>query len=264
MQAIDVHTHAFPDEIARRAMPELEAEANWTASLDGRVGSLLDSMDAAGVAVSVVGAIATKPDQPEGILRWCEEIRSERLAPFPSLHPRTPDAAGWVRRFAEAGFKGVKLHPMYQDFAVDEPGMLDIYAALAEAGLVVLLHCGRDVAFPPDDDRATPDRTRRALDATAGMKLVASHMGGWRMWDESDELLVGTDCWMETSFSLHELPAERAVRMIRAHGIDKVMFGTDSPWAGQAEEIERVRSLGLSPAELEKVLYANAAQLLGP
>jgi predicted TIM-barrel fold metal-dependent hydrolase len=66
---------------------------------------------------------------------------------------------------------------------------------------------------------------------------------------------------METSFTF-ELPPERLVRMIRAHGVERVMFGTDSPWAGQAEEAAHVRSLGLTEEELDKVLFTNAARLL--
>jgi len=263
MRVIDIHTHAFPDKVAQRAVPALEAEAHWKAALDGRVSSLLESMDTAGIAVSVIGTIATKPEQVEGIFRWCQSIRSDRIEPFCSVHPQTPDKVGWLGRFAEAGFRGIKLHPMYQDFGVYDAEMMEVYSTSAELGLVVLLHCGLDVAFPPDDRRAECSRTRRVIDAVPDLKLIATHMGGWRMWDESEDLLVGRACWLGTSFSLAELPAARSVAMMRAHGTDRVVFGTDSPWADQAEEIQRVRSLPLTPEEVERVLYANAADLLG-
>ena len=35
MGFIDFHTHAFPDDVARRAIPALEAEANWKAVAGG-------------------------------------------------------------------------------------------------------------------------------------------------------------------------------------------------------------------------------------
>ena len=54
MRIIDFHTHAFPDPIAARAMPQLEAEGNIEAALDGRLASLLRSMDAAGIDAAVV------------------------------------------------------------------------------------------------------------------------------------------------------------------------------------------------------------------
>ena len=83
------------------------------------------------------------------------------------------------------------------------------------------------------------------------------------MWEEAAAELVGTDCWLETSFSLTELPAEKAVEMIRTHGLGRVLFGTDSPWADQSTEIARLRALGLSDAEHHQVLFSNAAALLG-
>jgi len=263
MNVIDIHTHAFPDALAARAIPALEEEAHWTAALDGTIGALLGSMDAAGVAVSVVCAIATKPDQAAGIFDWCGRIRSDRIIPFPSIHPDTPDPAAWLKRFADEGFRGIKLHPMYQDFAIDDDRAMPIYAAAAECGLIVQVHCGRDIAFPPDDDRAAPRRTRRVLDAVNGLKIIATHMGGWRMWDESEALLVGTSAYMETSFSLHEMPPGRAVAMIRRHGTDRVLFGTDSPWAAQAAELDTLGALGLTDDERERILSANAVALLG-
>jgi len=263
MKLIDIHTHAFPDELAKRAVPMLEKEADWKAFHDGRIQSLLASMDAAGIETSVVCSIATKPDQMENILNWSRQIRSDRIVPLPSIHPDCPEPAEWTRRFADEGLVGIKLHPMYQDFHVDEPRALRIYSAAAEAGLIVVLHCGLDVAFPPPDDRAEPARTRRALQAVPEMKLVATHMGGWRMWDEVDRELIGADCHMETSFTLFELPPERVVKMIRAHGVERVMFGTDSPWADQAEELQRFRALELTEAEREQILSGNARRLLG-
>ncbi len=262
MGVIDVHTHAFPDKLAKRAVPMLAEEADWKPYLDGRVKSLIKSMDKADIDVSVVCSIATKPEQVEGILQWCLEIRCDRIEPFPSVHPDTPDVAGWMKRFAAEGLMGIKLHPMYQGFAADDERAMPIYRAAAEAGLIVEIHCGRDVAFPPEDDRAAPARIRRVLKAVPALRLIATHLGGWRMWDEVERELLGASCLMETSFTTFEMPAERVVRLVRAQGAERVLFGTDSPWADQSQELQRVRDLGLTEPELEKVLFSNAARLL--
>ena len=261
MGVIDIHAHAFPDKLAQRAMPALETEANWEAVLDGRLKSLLKSMDKADIDMSVVCSIATKPDQVEDIFLWCCEIRSERIEPFPSIHPDTPDIHDWIDRFCDEGFVGIKLHPMYQGFAADEPRAMAIYEAAADADLTVVLHCGRDVAFPLDDDRAEPVRVRHVVDSIPELKLIATHMGGWRMWDESLHELVGSRCYMETSFTF-TVPVERLMPMIHRHGTDRVLFGTDSPWADQAQEVDRIQGLDLSEEELDKIMFSNAAKLL--
>ena len=73
---IDFHTHAFPDALADRAMGQLQARAGIRACLDGRVGSLLASMDRAGIDRSVVCCIATRRGSS---IRFCGgALRSRR------------------------------------------------------------------------------------------------------------------------------------------------------------------------------------------
>jgi len=261
--AIDMHAHAFPDDLAERAITTLEAECPWQAVGGGTVANLLASMDAAGLAASTIFTIATRPDQAEGILRWCETIRSDRIWPFPSVHPDAPDATGLIERIARAGFAGIKLHPMYQNFAIDEPRMNPLYAACRDAGLVVTFHSGRDIAYPPDDDRASPQRLAKMLDHMPGLRVISSHMGGWRSWDAVEKHILGRDgLWIDTSFSLEELGPDLAAGMIRRHGPDRVVFGTDWPWRSHAESLTRLHNLGLSPAEEQAVRRDNAAKLL--
>ncbi|HPO09879.1 MAG TPA: amidohydrolase family protein, partial [bacterium] len=52
------------------------------------------------------------------------------------------------------------------------------------------------------------------------------------------------------------------VTMVRAHGADRVLFGTDSPWADQKGELEHLRSLPFSEKELDNICGENAARLL--
>ena len=262
MSAIDIHTHAFPDEIAKRAIAKLEAEGNWQAVGDGTIAGLVQSMDAADIDISAVCAIATKPDQVKGIFKWCKAIRSDRIEPLPSVHPQTPKAAKWLRRFAKEGFAGIKLHPMYQDFVVDDPAMDPILSAAAECGLFVEMHCGNDIAFP-HDARAAPARVRRVIDRHPTLKLVCTHLGGWRAWDESAEHVLGTGAYVETSFSMPILGPERAAEMIRRHDPRRVLFGTDWPWIDQRKDLDLLGGLDLTPAEIKGIRWANAARLLG-
>lgn len=261
MAVMDAHTHAFPDEIAERAIASLESAAEWKAVGKGTTADLLASMDAADVDVSFVCAIATKPDQVKGIHKWCKKIHSDRLEPFPSVHPETPKAAGWIEKFAE-DFAGIKLHPMYQDFAVDEPRMDAIYSAAAECGIFVTIHCGRDIAFG-DDDRASPQRFRRVIDRHPNLRLLCTHLGGWRNWDEAEKYLIGMPVYLETSFCLDYLQGDQAAAMIVRHGTQRVLFGTDWPWKNQGQEAHRIRSLGLGKEATNAILFRNAAGLLG-
>lgn len=267
MAVVDFHTHAFPDSLAPRALAALEVggDGQWRAFLDGTVGGLLASMDAAAVDRAVVCPIATRPEQFDGILEWCRSIRSERIIPLASVHPAATDAVGQVRRAAEAGLPGLKLHPMFQDFVADDFDRMDrLYRAAAEAGLFIVLHSGCDIGFPGSDN-AAPSRIAAVAARHPAMTIVAAHMGGWLSWEAVRAHLLGRfeNVWMETSFAAGFMEADALAELIRAQGVDKVLFGTDSPWADQGEELARIRALPLEAAELTAILGGNAARLLG-
>lgn len=259
---IDFHAHAFPDALAERAMPMLEQEGNVKAVLDGKVSSLLRSMDEAGIHASVVASIATRPHQFDSILKWSAEIASDRIIPFPSVHPGDPEAVAHLRLIHEQGFRGVKLHPYYQEFDLDEERLWPLYATLQECGLVLLCHTGFDLAFPRTR-KCDPVRIGRVLEAFPRLKFVASHLGAWEDWDEVERHLIGRPIFMDVSYAIDWIGPDRARAFILRHPADYMLFGTDSPWAGQQETIGQVRHMQLGP-ERERLLFGeNAARLLG-
>ena len=145
-------------------------------------------------------------------------------------------------------------------------------------GLFAVVHAGLDVGLP-DARQATPELLRRAVDAAPDTLLVLAHMGGWRCWEEAERLLKDTQVCLDTSFSLGRITPsgdgyyrtaeerdmfseERFVDMVRSFGARRVLFGTDSPWADQAAEIQKILSLPLTPDEQKAILGQNALRLL--
>jgi predicted TIM-barrel fold metal-dependent hydrolase len=258
---IDFHAHAFPDALAGRAINQLEHGGGVKAFLDGRVSSLLASMDGAGIRTSVVCSIATKPEQFDPILKWSQAVASPRIVPLPSIHPKDPDLVGQAHRVAEAGLRGIKLHPYYQNFAIDDETLFPLYRALDKLGLFVVCHTGFDFAFPRDR-RADPLRILRVLDRVPSLHFITTHMGAWDDWDEVEKHLLGKPITMDISLSLELLGQERARAMLSAHPADRILFGTDSPWSSQSESLRMVRSLELDKEREQRLLSKNAEALL--
>lgn len=260
---IDIHTHCFPDELAPRAMEVLCHNCNVTPVLDGTCARLLASMRNAGVDRSAIMPIATKPAQARGINRWAAEMNAKNpeLICFGSIHPAQEDWREEIDRLVADGIKGIKLHPDYQQFFVDDPALTPLYHALADAGLIVLYHAGIDIGLPPPV-HCPPDRLARVLDTAPDLTVIAAHMGGYKCWEDVRRLLVGRSIYFDTSYTIQDLGAEPMTELIKAHGADKILFGTDSPWTDQAEQIAMVRSLDLTQAEIEAILGGNATRLL--
>lgn len=261
MSYIDFHAHVFPDHLAERTIPALEAKGNVTAALDGRLSSLLASMSAANITQSVICSIATKPSQFESILDFSRQIQSGSIIPFPSLHPEDPDRLARVSEIRAAGFKGIKLHPYYQDFAIDENRMLPVYEQICREGLILLMHTGFDIGFPYYPI-ASPERILNVVTRFPELKLVTTHLGAWRQWDEVREILLGKPIYMDISFSLQFMTRDEARDFISRHRPEYVLFGSDSPWADQQTVIEQFQTLDLGPEMERLVFHENARKLL--
>jgi hypothetical protein len=262
MAIIDFHAHIFPDALAERALPQMAANGSVVPVLDGKVASLIASMDAAGINAAVIASIATKPEQFNSILAWSRSIASERLIPFASVHPDDPALEAHVQAVADAGFRGIKLHPYFQKFTMDEPRLEPLYEAVRRADLVLLMHSGFDIGFPRKRI-CDPARVRAVADAFPGLRLIAAHLGGWMDWDETERWLLGRPVVLDLAAIFGYLDDERIRRLLLAHPQEYLVFGSDSPWFDQSQSLDRLRKLHL-PAKLEQaILYDNAARLLG-
>jgi len=258
---IDMHTHAFPDSLAQRAMDQLHSECDVTSYLDGKVGSLLRSMDDAGIEKSVLCSIATRPAQFDPILNWSLEIRSERIIPFPSVHPEDPQLIQHIDKIEKNGFLGIKIHPYYQNIVIDDPSLDPLYKAIIKNDLILVLHTGYDIAFPKQE-RANPSQILHVIRRFPDLKLVTTHMGGWFQWDQVEETLLGKPIYMENSVSLEYLGPEKIKRMLNNHDPNYLLFGTDSPWDDQKKAVNSIETL-ISDEDLKKkFFFENAAGLL--
>lgn len=91
---------------------------------------------------------------------------------------------------------------------------------------------------------------------------MASHFGGWKPWDEAEELLIGKEIYLEISFALKYLKEEQVKLVISNHPSDFLLFGTDSPWDNQSQCLQRVKDLSLAGALFEKIRGTHTEKLL--
>jgi predicted TIM-barrel fold metal-dependent hydrolase len=259
---IDFHTHAFPDRIAATAIPALEKKGNIKAYLNGTITDLLKSMDLAEIERSVVCSIATRPTQFQPILDWSQSVRSERIVPLPSIHPADPEKLEHLQQIKDMGFIGLKMHPYYQDFFLDDPELLEFYGQVNELGLLLVMHTGYDIGYPRIR-RADPERILKVLQEVPGLRLITTHLGGWDEWADVRRLLTGRPIYMEISFALDFLDQIRLRDLIESHPPEYLLFGTDSPWADQATTLKMLGKLGLKEDLFNRIVRENALKMLG-
>lgn len=259
---IDFHTHCFPEKIAERAVEKLSfASGGLKPYTDGTVDGLKKSMKEGNVDVSVILNIATNAHQQRNVNDFAASINNERdIFSFGSVFPDAPDAFEELERIKSMGLKGVKLHPDYQGFNVDDPKYKPLYKKISELGLITVFHAGVDCGFAPPYG-GTPEKMLTAL-SWFESPVVAAHWGGASCSEQVLQLLCGLDIYFDTSFGYGQMPKYYAEKILEKHGTDKILFGTDTPWHTPEMEMRLLSTLGLSGEEMEKITSRNAMKLL--
>ncbi len=223
----------------------------------GTIEDLAKSASEAGVERFVIHSSALKASQVETVNDATASHLTGTIAGFGTLHPEYTDFEKEIKRIKALGLRGIKLHPDFQFFNIDDRRMYGAYEIIRAEKLPILFHMG-DVKY----DYSSAPRLLKILQDFPGIIVIGAHLGGHLKWNEAEELLVGKDLYMDCSSTDRKLAPEAAKRIIRNHGADRILFGTDYPIERHKEGIEKFLSLGLTDEENEKILYNNAYNLI--
>jgi predicted TIM-barrel fold metal-dependent hydrolase len=258
---VDCHMHVWPDHIAD-AM-QSQRPSGMPLRFDGKLSGLLRTMDEAGIDKGLALGVGIKASVVARTNEFIGTVPRDRLVPMGTVHPELSVDEN-ISSLKDNGIVGVKLHPLFQSLSLADPRVRDICAALAEAGMPVISHVGAG-GDADANDRGAPAALRALADGLPTLNLIACHYGGYHRLDAAEEHVVGSRVTLETSWppTLAELDEERLVALIRRHGADRVVFGSDWPMADPAAEIAAIRNLGLTEDEVDGILGGNVTRLLG-
>lgn len=258
---IDFHTHAFPEKIAERAMEKLSfASGGLIPQTDGTVTGLKNIMKRDGIDKSVALAIATNEKQQKSVNDFIKSQECEEIIPFGSVYPDAPDCLEELERIKDMGIKGIKLHPEYQQFFVDDEKMKPVYKKASQLGLIILFHAGEDMGYPAPY-HATPQRLRKAA-KWIDTPMVCAHWGSANMGEDVLKYLCDIPVYFDTAFGYAAMPKDRAQRILEKKGADYILFGSDCPWHAPVWDIRMIESLDISKTDKEKIYHINAKKLL--
>ncbi|NLW36238.1 amidohydrolase family protein [Syntrophorhabdus aromaticivorans] len=260
---IDFHTHVYPDRVALKTVSSVRERAGIDAYTDGTLEGLKRSMASAGIDLSVVAAVATKPEQVESIQRWLTAIRQPGIEALAAMHPAEPLSSEQMKMLRSEGFRGFKFHPDYQDFFADDPRMYPLYERVAAEGMFILFHGGMDRGLP-HPVHATPKRLAAVHKVVPELCMIVAHLGGEEAYEETAVHLLGRNLYLDTSFVLRKMPVTFRERFLKEHPAERLVFASDSPWTDQREELQFLLQLPfLTESDKEKICFSNAARLLG-
>lgn len=258
MKIFDGHLHTFPDAIAAPTLQKLSEVSGLTPSFDGTHSGALAYLKREHLTAGLNCPIATRPQQVPSILRSVATFRWPLIS-LGTIHPDSPDKRAILQEIKALKLPGIKMHPEYQEFAVEEDRVQEIWQICQELDLPILFHAGEDVAFPPPC-KCPPSSLKWLSDTYPGLKIIAAHFGGWKMWEQLSPL-IGSSVYLDLSLVFEDWDCQRVPSLIRQHGSDKILFASDSPWGRASVNVDVLKNLGFSQTELADICWNNAKKL---
>ncbi len=260
MKIIDTHVHVFPEKVALRAADNIKNYYNLSRQGDGTVEGLLAGSAKHPEMEFVISSATLNPAKPTVGDDYMLEVAAShpRFIPLCSFHPAMgveASVAELDRCFA-LGAKGVKIHSDFQKFFVDDEIPMEVYRHIAAKGKPIIFHVG-----DPNTDFSTPKRVRRIAEEIPDLKIIAAHMCGYHVWEDAKKYLIGTGVYTDTSEALLGMSPMELVDLIRLHGVEKVMFGSDYPLWNPDFALEQIDALPLTLEEKELIYHTTAESL---
>ena len=256
---IDAHTHIFPAALAEKATASIGDFYNIKMSYPASTERLLAAEKDAGVERMVVCSSAVTPKQVVSINDFIagECQAHPEFIGLGAMHPDFESYEEELDRVIALGLHGIKFHPDFQKFDIDDPRLFPMYEAIS-GKIPVMPHMG-----DPRYDFSQPAKLRRVLELFPKLQAIATHFGGYSMYEEAYELLHDKDCVFDISSSMMFMPEGVAEKFINAYGAERMAFGTDYPLWDPVVETERFMRLKLTADQFDQIGHKTAQRILG-
>lgn len=222
-----------------------------------RIGPTIDYMDRAGVD-KICALVAFKEDKfTREKLRELEPFR-DRLLLFAWLDPHRAEAPKTLEYcMDELGFTGLKLHPLAQNYDIEEEGLLDpLMEVCAQRGLHTIFHCTSDFRG------CTPEKLGRLANRYPTATFQLAHTGAIYAGNPSIAAAARTpNLYLDTGIASTNC-IRRAVLAVP----EKVIMGCDWPSYSFEQELLKCRTaceLAERPQCYDGLVGGNIARVLG-
>jgi len=261
MQIINSHAHIYPEKIAQKATDTIGVFYDIKMEMPaGTAQMLIADGNKAGIEKFVVHSVATTAHQVRSINEFIKREMEEhpQFIGFMTLHPdlTEQEVEHEVCWAIENGFKGIKLHPDFQKFNIDDENVEKFYKS-ASGKLPILFHIGDDRY-----DYSKPEKLIRVAKKFPETTFIAAHFGGYRCWDDAVLYQGLKNVYFDTCSSLPFISPNKAKEIIDLLGADKFFFATDFPMWDAVGELERFNKIPLTDDEREMIFSKNIKRLL--
>lgn len=281
---IDCHTHIFSSRIIANVSAKSELVKKiklHTSFAKGRtnISALEEDCRSSGVDACLILPTANVADVRKinsAFINLAAE--SDFLITAGTLHPFSKENRQELSRFQAHGVRAIKLCSFSQGFSLTAPETLDLFKFIeafnaSENGrfFVILdtFSLAHEYFGTPRLHTTTPLLLGDIAKKYPGIDFVGAHMGGLAAPKKEifTHLMPSKNLYLDTSNAAHTLSEKEFLRLLKIHGPEHILFGTDWPWFNHKEEIGIIGRLldlaGYNREDKERVFHRNISNLLG-
>lgn len=274
---IDFHTHLFPDRLMDALYAWFEKNV-YPVYFKEHADSLVAHLRQQGVTRCVSLYYAHKSGMADALNKWAYQLSlayPDFVYPFGSIHPDDVKPEKLLQTcFENYQFKGIKIHCHVQKVAPDDPRMEVIYKTCEAYQKILLIHCGTGPHFLEqategygyDVTRITViQRFEKVIKKFPKLIWIVPHFGYEEVKEFRELLKDYPNLYLDTTMVLADYYQNPFQPEWLSQHADRILFGTDFPiipykWS---TEKEKLLSFKLDKKTNQKILYQNAAKLLG-
>lgn len=196
----------------------------------------------------------------------CSAAREDsRIEPAIAADPTIGEsemAAEILDKLERYQIRAVKIHPEVNGVFPTHQGYQPVFELAQQKDLVVISHGGLSAS---EKNYCAPENFIEVLENFPKLKLVVAHLAFPQVQVLIEMASRYPNLYTDMSFILSNslLTEEELCKAIRDYGTERMLFGSDAPWADPEKDADQLTKLKLSDSELEMVTWKNATSLFG-
>lgn len=270
LKKIDAHIHILPDAV-HKANPN--SEDAWLCTDLHQYRSMMDELRIEKAVIMPLNdpwlmSMEFAVDAVHQNLWAMKNEYPDKFYAFADIDTRNTPAQSVdaiIRAIDSYGLDGIKIHPNNTGIALDDEYNNPIFALAQQRNIPIAIH-----SYPnKENDVSATERIVKVVECYPDLKLIVSHMGAFQ-W----ERLLAVSCYVDMSAILPDYVRTFGItktnEMLRAFGVDRLLFATDYPdnRVLQPDEIynsyfDLLNQMDFTEEEAERIAYGNAKDLLG-
>jgi uncharacterized protein len=278
----DAHTHLFHPRVVKNVKKKTKMVQRLrlrTAGVEGRTSrsSLENDFKSNGIIGGLVLPTALVHEVQAVNDSAFERVKDSQLNTAGTLHPGAKNIPEMLCNFEQRNIKAIKFCSFSQRFSLQDPKTFEMLERIQEHNihsrskffLIFDTLMLADFYFGSDPaHNTTPELLGELTNNFPSINFIGAHMGGLLapFKDIKTYLKPASNLFLDTSNGAHVLDENQYIELIKKHGPEHIIFGTDWPWFTHREEIRLQHTLfdkaGFTKEEKACIFANNILQLL--